>query len=190
MSASVPTVLVVDDDEAVLSALRRALGGAGVRVLTTPDPLAVLWTIGREQVDVLISDLEMPAMTGLALIKRVRREFPDVVRILLTGAASLSSALDAINEGEVFRFLTKPWEGSELRRTVADALARREELRRASEAEAGRERRRALLAALEQEHPGITQVPAPGEAHVVDPQGAVRTLAALGLDRALATRRG
>jgi len=97
-------------------------------------------------------------MSGVELVARVRRSHPDVVRILLTGQGTLEGALRAINDGEVHRFLTKPWDDEELRATVAQALERLEELRRAQHADTAATRRRTLHTELEREHPGIARV--------------------------------
>src|SRR5690606_7004110 len=113
----------------------------------------------------LISDIDMPAMDGLELVRQVRVLHPDVVRVLLTGHATYDAARRAINEGEVHRFLTKPFDPAELRRVVGEAMARRAELARRSRSAVDAERARALHAQLELEHPGITLLPR-------DPRGA------------------
>jgi len=150
------TVLIVDDEPSILSALRRTLRTEPVRVLTTTQPEEALALIDRESVDLLISDIDMPQMSGLDLVARVRRSYPNVVRMLLTGNGSLDAALRAINDGEVFRFLTKPWQDVELRATIAQALERLDELRRSQAAARTAERRRRMFSELDREHPGIT----------------------------------
>jgi response regulator RpfG family c-di-GMP phosphodiesterase len=124
------TLLLVDDEPAIVAALRRTLRGRGYRILGATDPLEALKILDSEQVDLVISDIDMPQMTGLELVAQIRRVRPEVVRILLTGRGTLDSALRAINDGEVHRFLTKPWSDEELRSTIEHALARLEELRR------------------------------------------------------------
>jgi two-component system, probable response regulator PhcQ len=152
------TILVVDDEPRVLDALRRTLRDPAYRVLTASDGREALSLLAAEQVDVLLSDIDMPGMNGIELVKEVRRRFPEVIRLLLTGDASLDSALDAINDGEVYRYLVKPWKGAELRQTVADACARLGELRAAAQASQRITARDRMLAELEREHPGIREV--------------------------------
>lgn len=152
------TLLIVDDEPSILAALRRTLRGESYRILTTSDPSEALGIIEREHVDLMISDIDMPKMSGLELVAHVRHSFPEVVRILLTGRGSLETAMRAINDGEVYRFLTKPWNDAELRETIHQAVQRLEELRRAATAEKNAIRRRQLMAELEREHPGISAV--------------------------------
>lgn len=109
------TVLVVDDDDMVRIALCRTLKSAGYRVIdaaSAADAFAALLTGG---VDVIISDHLMPETTGLDLLKRVHDRYPDVLRIIVTGHAEMNVAIDAINQGEVYRFITKPWDNTEVK---------------------------------------------------------------------------
>jgi two-component system, probable response regulator PhcQ len=151
-------ILAIDDDPEILSSLRRALTGIGCPVLTTEDADQVFAILQDQPIDLLISDIDMPAMNGLELIRRVRTLHPDVVRILLTGHGTYDAARRAINEGEVHRFLSKPFDPADLRRTVKDGLLRRQELARRSRSGVEADRRRALHAQLETEHPGITRL--------------------------------
>jgi response regulator RpfG family c-di-GMP phosphodiesterase len=118
-------VLVVDDEPHVLSALRRALHKCGFEILTAPAVPQALEVLAAEPVDVIISDMRMPGQTGAELLARARQMAPDAVRILLTGHADMQATLDAVNEGEVFRFLTKPWEDALLIQAIRDGLDRR-----------------------------------------------------------------
>jgi two-component system, probable response regulator PhcQ len=151
-------ILAIDDDPEILSALRRSLIGIGCPVLTTEDADQVFAILKDQPIDLIISDIDMPAMNGLELIRRVRTLHPDVVRILLTGHGTYDAARRAINEGEVHRFMSKPFDPGELRKTVADGLARRAELARQSRTGVQADRRRALHAQLESEHPGLTKL--------------------------------
>jgi two-component system probable response regulator PhcQ len=152
------TVLLVDDERKVLDALVRTLRGEGYRVLTAEDPLEALAILDAGGVDLLVSDIDMPNLDGVELVRRVRVSHPEVVRMLLTGDASLESAMQAINDGEVHRYLTKPWRAAELRATLRTALDRLDELRAAAAASHRTSAREQLLSELEREHPGIRSV--------------------------------
>jgi two-component system probable response regulator PhcQ len=181
MTTAVHTVLFVDDEAPILSALRRTLRGESYRILTCNDPREALALLERETVDILVSDVDMPGLSGVDLVARVRRQFPEVVRILLTGRGSMELALRAINEGEVHRFLTKPWDDAVLRETIAQAIERLHELRRSAAAERAASRRARLYAELEREHPGITVQPARGQVYVLDEARALALATKLGL---------
>lgn len=158
-------ILAVDDDPDILTALRRALAPLGATVILTEDPTEVLAILGEQPIALLISDIDMPQMTGLELMAQVRLAFPGVVRMLLTGRTSFDSAISAINQGEVHRYLNKPFEPAELRKLVQEALVRSADLARDSRAGLAAEKKRQLFEQLEMEHPGLTKF-------VRDPEGA------------------
>lgn len=118
-------VLVVDDEPHVRSALRRVLEFAGVSVLTASCADEGADLLRSHAVSVLVSDNHMPGGSGVDLLARARVIQPDTARILLTGYADLETALDAINRGEVFRFVLKPWNEAEILSVVQDACERR-----------------------------------------------------------------
>lgn len=119
------TLLLVDDEEPILNALRRILALRGYRVLTAGGGAAGLEILEREPVDLILSDMRMPGMTGAQFLAEARRRKPDVARLLLTGYADMESTIAAINEGGVQRYLNKPWDNDELVRAVEDGLERR-----------------------------------------------------------------
>jgi len=106
------TVLFVDDEPPALRAIERAMGRTSFQVLTAGTPSDALKLMGEKRVDVLVSDIDMPEMSGLDLAQVTRRDHPNVVRMLLTGHATMEKALHAINEGEVARFFTKPFDAN------------------------------------------------------------------------------
>jgi len=152
------TVLAVDDEPEILASLRRQLRSEPYEVVVTESPFRALEMIEEGSVDLVIADIDMPGMNGVELVSRARGVRPDVVRILLTGDASLGSALDAINRGEVHRYLQKPWDKAELRQVLRQAQQRQHELRMAARAQEAAERRERLLSELEHDHPGIRHV--------------------------------
>jgi DNA-binding NtrC family response regulator len=164
---AIQTILCVDDDPWILATAKKILEVGGYRVLTTTDPLQVLPLIEWEEVDMVVADLAMPEVDGVHLLQRVRELYPDVPRILLSGTASLESALRAINESEVFRFLTKPIEQETLLRTVGEAALRRQAMRQTAARERAAARRESALGKLEEQHPGLGSAQLEDGVHVI-----------------------
>src|SRR4051794_17716289 len=131
-------------------------------------------------VDVVLSDIDMPGMNGLDLMVRLRRNYPRIVRLLLTGRATVAVAVGAINEGEVYRFMTKPWDIDELREVLRQAAARAMESRAEEAASGAGDERAARLEALERDHPGITQVSLSRGVYRIEPERLDATLRRLG----------
>lgn len=115
-----PKVLLVDDEERILRSLGLLLR-MQYQVYATSDGHEALAILKRERIHVLISDQRMPIMTGSELLRHARDISPDTVRILLTGYADADAALEAVNEGEIFRYINKPWGPKELRDTISQA---------------------------------------------------------------------
>jgi DNA-binding NtrC family response regulator len=163
-----PLIICVDDDEAMLATVVRCIRREPVEVRSTLSASEALGWIAADEVAVLVSDYEMPEMTGAQLAGHARRVRPETTRILLTGRRNLETAIDGINQGEIFRFLNKPFDNDQLRAAVKAGIARNRELVELTGDRQRRERRNALRAALEQEYPGISHVDrAPGSSHVV-----------------------
>ncbi|MEO7495816.1 MAG: HD domain-containing phosphohydrolase [Massilia sp.] len=120
-----PTLLCVDDEPNILSSLRRLFRAKGYRVLTAEGGAAGLALLEQEQVDLVISDMRMPEMDGAQFLEHVRNRHPDTVRLLLTGYSDITSILAAINRGEIYRYITKPWDDNDIVLLVRDALSRR-----------------------------------------------------------------
>jgi response regulator RpfG family c-di-GMP phosphodiesterase len=119
------TVLFVDDEVNILSALKRLFRNEGYRTLTADSAQAGLVLLENEAVDLVVSDMRMPGMGGAEFLEQVRARWPDTVRLLLTGHADVSSILHAINRGEIYRYITKPWDEHEIQLIVRQALERR-----------------------------------------------------------------
>ena len=109
------TILVVDDEPAVRRALAVVLEGAGYTVHPAENGRAALELLQEKPIDLVLSDHHMPEMSGIDLLKLVRVRHPHVVRILLTGDKDPELAVRSINESEVYRFIRKPWNNSDLR---------------------------------------------------------------------------
>src|SRR5688572_9057104 len=119
-------VLIVDDEEIVLIALRETLLRAGYLVSTANDPLPALEMMQTQQFAVIISDQQMPSMTGLDFLTKAKLIQPEASRMLITAVLSLDTVIDAINRGEIYRFIIKPWLREELLVTVQNAVQRYE----------------------------------------------------------------
>lgn len=117
-----PTVLVVDDEPSILSALRRLLAMASYRVLTAESGAAALEALGANEVDLIISDMRMPGMSGADLLSKAQAIYPQTMRILLTGYSEIESVVRAVNEGGIYRYLSKPWDEHDLLLTLKQAL--------------------------------------------------------------------
>jgi response regulator RpfG family c-di-GMP phosphodiesterase len=125
-NAPLPPILVVDDEEIVLAALRETLRLAQYEVVTVSDPRKALEELHRREFSVLISDQRMPGLSGLELLAEARKLRPNTTRILITAVLSLDTIIDAINQGEIFRFIVKPWLREEFLATVKNGLQRYE----------------------------------------------------------------
>ncbi len=117
-------VLLVDDEEIVLMALRDTLAYAGYEVVTSPHASHALSLIKERQFSVVISDQQMPLISGLEFLGEVMKAQPNATRILITAVLSLNTVIDAINKGEIYRFIVKPWLREELLATVRNAVQR------------------------------------------------------------------
>jgi len=114
-------LLIVDDELRVLRSLK-AVFRSGYLVRTTTDCQEALQILQAEQVNTIISDQRMPEMRGVDLLNQARQISPNTMRLLLTGYSDIPSILDAINQGEVYRYITKPWGQEEIQAVVADAM--------------------------------------------------------------------
>ena len=122
-ASAVPRVLFVDDEPGVTAAFRTLLRRAPYEVLTANSARDALGMLATAPVDVVISDMDMPDMSGSEFLARVRAEHPKTARIVLSGRARLEDTIHAINEAAVFRFLVKPCQAGELTRTIDEAVA-------------------------------------------------------------------
>jgi len=115
-------VLFIDDEANILKALQRLLRNEPCRVITASRGSEALEILDRERPQVVVSDQRMPEISGVDLLQSVRQRHPDVIRILLTGYTEMNVAVEAINRGEIFRLVTKPWNDEELKATLRQAF--------------------------------------------------------------------
>lgn len=120
-----PTLLLVDDEDGILSSLKRLLRREAFDVVTANGGQAGLDELACRRVDVIISDQRMPGMSGVEFLRLAKERYPETVRMVLSGYADLQSITDAINEGAIYKFLSKPWDDDALKAEIADAFRRK-----------------------------------------------------------------
>lgn len=116
------TVLVVDDEANITNALKRTLRRDGYNILTANSGAEGLNLLAAHEVGVIISDQRMPQMTGVEFLRKVKALYPKTFRIVLSGYTELESVTSAINEGAIYKFLTKPWDDELLRGNIREAF--------------------------------------------------------------------
>ncbi len=116
------TVLFVDDEVNILKALQRLLRVEDMNVLCAHRASEALELLEKHPTQVVVTDQRMPEMSGVDFLAQVRERQPDIVRMMLTGYTEMKVAVDAINRGEIYRLITKPWNDDELRATLRQAF--------------------------------------------------------------------
>ncbi len=122
---AVQTLLLVDDEPNILSALKRLFRRDGYTILASHSAEEALTLLAKQTVDVILSDQRMPGMTGVDFLRQVKETHPQTIRIVLSGYTDLQFITDAINEGAIYKFLTKPWDDAQLRAQVGEAFQRK-----------------------------------------------------------------
>lgn len=120
-------ILLVDDEPNICKALRRSLRKEEYEVFTASEPAEAFAILKEHPMDMVISDHLMPNMTGVEFLASVRDRFPEVMRILLTGHADMETAIRAINDGQIYRFFTKPWDEDALKASLCIAFEQLDE---------------------------------------------------------------
>lgn len=147
-------VLLVDDEKNIIASLRRLLRHEDYELITANCGMEALELLEADPVQLIISDHRMPGMTGVELLREVRDRWPDTLRIILSGYSEVSTIIAAINEGEIYKFISKPWNDEEIKLHVRRALEQHEleaeNRRMAREISAQNERLRELNTLLEQ----------------------------------------
>jgi two-component system NtrC family sensor kinase len=116
------TILLVDDEPNVIKSLRRLLLETDNKILSADSGPNGLLMFENEPIQLVISDYRMPDMNGVRFLNEVRNRYPDTIRVILSGYADAAAMIEAINDGQVYRFITKPWNDQELLSTVMRAL--------------------------------------------------------------------
>ncbi|HDH53670.1 MAG TPA: response regulator [Nitrospirae bacterium] len=164
------SILLVDDEHGVISALKRSLIEESYNIYTANSGIEGLGILKDNKIKLVISDEKMPGMTGSEFLAAVKKMFPGILRIMLTGHASIQATMDAVNKGEIYRFFTKPWNDIELKLAIRSAVEKYD-----LEAENRRllktvKRQASELQQLEKLHPGITDLEKDQQGNLVLPE--------------------
>jgi YesN/AraC family two-component response regulator len=116
------TILCVDDEPVILNSLKRLFRKEDYDIITANSGKEALILFEEHSIDLIISDHRMPEMTGVELLKKVKELYPGTIRIILSGYADFKNVVDAINDGEIYRFCSKPWENDELKTIISRSL--------------------------------------------------------------------
>lgn len=150
-------ILLVDDEPHVLSALQRTLRAwPDLQCEAYTNPFDALNRVCECDFDLVISDYLMPEMSGIVLLQTLKDVAPNTVRLMLSASTDFDTAMSAINDAEVFRFINKPWQAEQLEESIRLAIARRVELLGQQEAELSPQEREARR--LEADEPGLLTV--------------------------------
>lgn len=122
--STTPTLLIIDDEPNILRTLTRLLRRDGYRILSTTDPQEAFSLLAENRVQVILSDQRMPSLSGTEFLSQVKDIYPETIRMVLSGYTDLDTITRAINEGAIYKFLTKPWQDDELRQTIRQAFQR------------------------------------------------------------------
>ena len=173
------TILLVDDERNVLNALNRLLRGEDRQILT-----AETATQGWEKLkevggaDLIISDNRLPDISGIEFLTKVRQSYPDTIRIMITGYPGLDSAIEAINKGQVYRYIPKPWENKELELIVKQALEYYDVLRDNRILLRIARQQAEWLTTVKKQNPQVSDTElAKGDLHVIDEEKVSESLA-------------
>ncbi len=116
------TVLCVDDEENILHSLKRLLRKEGYRLLTATSGTDGLRVLENNDVHLVVSDQRMPEMSGTEFLAKVKENYPDAIRIVLTGYTDVDSITESINKGHIYKFILKPWNDHNLKLEIKQGL--------------------------------------------------------------------
>ena len=164
------SILIVDDEPDVISAIKRSLMEETYNIFSANSGVEALKILKEHKIKLVISDEMMPGMTGTEFLSAVKNIFPETIRIMLTGHASIQAAMKAVNSGEIYRFFSKPWDDIELKLSIRSAFEKydlEEENRRLLKTV---KRQESEIKQLEKMHPGITSMKKDNEGHFILPE--------------------
>ena len=151
-------VLIVDDEPTITNLLKDVFSSEPYGILSADSAEEALSLLDREPVDVVISDEKMPGMSGTEFLTVVRQKYPDTIRMILSGHANFESAIQAINEGEIYRFFTKPCNVFDLALTIREALKKKDLMEEIQRLVKMVKEQATYIEALEKEYTDMTQI--------------------------------
>jgi len=184
-----PIVVCIDDNAGVLNAIVRTIQQLEIDVLSTTESHVALEWVAMRDVAVLISDYGMPEMNGIELLSAARRIRAETVRILVTGMRALETAVDGINQAEVFRYAPKPLDPVMFRAVVTGAVERHRDLVAFTTERELLTRRHRITDELEAVYPDLTRVERTEDGTYVVPPTSQAMIRGLGLDALFAASR-
>jgi DNA-binding NtrC family response regulator len=116
------TILFVDDEKNILNSLKRLLRKEDYHLLTASSGEEGLKILAENEVHLVITDLRMPKMNGIEFLARLRVDYPDLIRIILTGYTDVDTLIESINKGHIYKFFLKPWDDHDLKMEIRKAL--------------------------------------------------------------------
>lgn len=152
------SLLIVDDEKNILDSLSRVLLCEDYEIFTAENALAGLEILEKVNISLVLSDYKMPGMDGISFFNKVKEISPDTMRIMFTGCTDQQVAISAINQGEVYRFITKPIKPQEIKLTIRQSLDYRDLVMKNGVLDTLVKKQGNILNHLEQQHPGITQL--------------------------------
>ncbi len=161
------SILLVDDEPSVISSLKRSLIDEPYKIFTASSGIEGLGIIKENTIKLVISDEKMPGMQGSEFLSAVKKLFPYTVRIMLTGHASIEAAMNAVNNGEIYRFFTKPWNEIELKLAIRSAIEKYDLEAENRELLKTVKRQECELKQVEKLYPGITNLERDEEGNLI-----------------------
>jgi len=162
-------ILLVDDEPNVVSSLKRALMDEPYKIFAANSGVEGLSTLKENRIKLVISDEKMPGMSGSEFLSAVKKLFPDTIRIILTGHASIQAAMNAVNNGEIYRFFAKPWNEIELKLAIRSAIEKYDLEEENKKLLKTVKRQACELKQLEKSYPGITSMQKDSEGNLILP---------------------
>ena len=151
-------ILVVDDEPMILKSIERILRKENYHLFTAQSADEAIKLLEARDVDLVISDYNMPGTKGLEFLERVKAEHPSTLTMMLTGSKDIEIAMRAINDAGVYKFILKPWDDEDFKLTIRRALESLDLIRERNSLRERVKSRDAILNNLEKKYPGITKV--------------------------------